>query len=519
MRFDARILALAAALLLEAATAAAADRALLIGINDYRDPRIDDLRGPSLDVENMRRLLIEDLAFPNDGLKILAEGQATRAAVFDAIENWLIAGTERGDRVYLYFSGHGAQVKIRDEGGGVHLTTGLVPYDADQSVADDSPGVGGRILGSRLGELIRRMQGREVTVVVDACHSGSLTRGADRSAAPDNVRTITPFGPIDLDDQDLTDELTVAAKTGLRLLDFNAKGGTPLEGVAVWSAATMAQFSWDSPAGGIFTNAFVTGLRDRRASFSADGRVSASSLLAYVRDGAESYCATNPRCLEVGFTPELLAPAAYRADVLIPYFSDGDAPDGAPEGGDGEAINDDAADELVEEVPELVDLAEGVFSHENDFGLDATILPDARIALGDAVRFRIRSEETGQVVVLDSGPDGALRRIFPNAYSEAAGRAGTVAGGQVLTIPDESYPFEFTATDPGPGTLVVLVTEPGVDLEPLFASSDFEIIKDVDKALVAIAAELQAPVLDPDPDVPNRAHKWAFVTVPYLVGR
>lgn len=510
MRFHARILALASAMLLGALPAAGGDRALLVGVNDYKDPTINDLRGTGLDVENVRRLLVEDLAFPQNSIKVLTDADATRAGVFDAIENWLIAGTQPGDRIFLYFSGHGAQVEIPDGNGGVRLTSGLVPHDADSTVAEATAGAGGYILGAQLGEVIRRMTGREVTVVVDACHSGSLTRSAGGGTAPENVRTITPFGPIELDPSEITEEMITEAKTGLRLLDFNAKDGTPIEGVAVWSAATIAQYSYDSPNGGVFTSAFVNGLRDRRAAFSGDGRVSASSLLAYVREGTSGYCEADPFCSRFGFTPELLAPDAYRASILVPYTPGDVTPI------DEEEDSGPVADQQPD-ATELVDLAEGVFSHQNDFGLDAAILPSARVGLGDSVRFSVRSEATGQIIVLDSGPDGALRRIFPNAYSEAAEREGVVLGGHRLTIPDESYPFEFTATDPGPGSLVVLVTEPGVDLQPLFESSDFEIIDNVERALVAIAAELQEPVLVSDPDTPNRARRWAFVTVPYMV--
>jgi hypothetical protein len=355
------------------------------------------------------------------------------------------------------------------------------------------------------------MTGRDVTIVVDACHSGSLTRDPEAATVPANIRTITPNGPADLDPADITDDLVATARSGLRLLDFNAKDGTPIKGVAVWSAATVSQYSWDSATGGIFTDAFVNGLRERSAAFSGDGRVSASSLLAFVRDKTDAFCAGNPTCLERGFTPELLSPDTYLASILVPYVAGGASlvePVVEPE---------QETDEPEVSAPPLVDLAEGVFSHQNDFGLDAAILPSNRLKLGDKVRFRINAEQTGRLVVLDSGPDGELRRIFPNQYSEAVQRDGIVEAGQGLTIPDESYPFEFTATDPGPGSLMVLVTEPDVDIQALFQSGDFEAIDDVGKALVAIAAELQEPVLTSEPDIANRARRWAFVTVPYTV--
>lgn len=500
---------LSAMLALSAATlqVPAADHALLIGVNDYADPNIADLRGTAMDVQNMRRMLVEDLGFAEDAIMSLTEEGATRAAIFEAIDEWLINQTKPGDRIYLYFSGHGAQVEIPD-GDSYRLTSGLVPYDADNGVSSSATTAGGLVLGSQLGDYVRRMQGRDVTIVVDACHSGSLTRNVGGPTQLASVRTITPFGPSRLAVEDITPELIEQQRTEVRLFDFNARNGEPIEGVAVWSAATLAQYSWDSPEGGIFTRSFIAGIRDREAAFDEDGRVTASSLLDHVRIDTAAYCADNPACAELGFTPELLSQPDYRATVIVPYAADAETLAGPV---------DDLPELAPIAVAELVELAEGVMAHENDFVLEAEILPGSDLAVGDTVRFRILSEASGRVVVLDTGPDGQLRRIFPNEYSEAVGHDGMIAGGSVLTIPDQNYPFEFTATDAGPGALMVLVAEPDVDLSALLQAAAFEVVDDPARALIAIAAELQTPSLSADTETFNGARKWAFATLPYLV--
>lgn len=491
------------------AFAEAHDRAMVIGVGQYPGLLGPDgqsgglnLQGPPLDAQNVAAMLVHDLGYREEDVKVLVDAQASRAAILDTFQTWLIDGTAPGDRVFFYFSGHGAEVSLRS-GGKIHLTTGLVPADARSEVSATATTGGGFILGAQLGRLVRKLEGREITIVADACHSGSLTKDANAARATNRaIRTITPNGPIDLDPGEITDDLVQESKTGVRLLDFNIRGGEPMPDLAVWSAATIAQLSWDSPTGGIFTNAFIEGLRGRAVNVTGSSKITASALLAYVRDEAKLFCEKNKECAE--FTPDLIAPDSYRAKVLVPYPSE------EPPLADDGTVPPDG--------PQLVDLAQGVLSHTNDFPIAAEVLPSKRVKLNTSVTFGIKSAEAGQLLVLDTGPDGKLRMIFPNPYSKAANRRGEIRAGAPLTIPDESYPFEFTATDAGPGTLIVLVAEEGTDFGAILAGTPaFDALTTPSRNLVALASQLQQPVLDPDPNVPNRARRWAFTTVPYVV--
>ncbi|MGY2995048.1 caspase family protein [Mesorhizobium sp. URHB0026] len=491
------------------AMAEAHDRAMVIGVGQYPGLLGPDgqaggvnLAGPPIDAQNVASMLVRDLGYREEDVKILIDAQASRATILDTFQTWLIDGTAPGDRVFFYFSGHGAEVSLKS-GGKTHLTTGLVPADARSEVSASAARAGGLILGSQLGRLVRKLDGRDITVVADACHSGSLTKDANKGLVSNRaIRTITPNGPIDLDPGEITDDIIQENKTGVRLLDFNVRGGETLPNLAVWSAATIAQYSWDSPSGGIFTNAFVEGLRGRAADTTGSKRVTASALLAYVRDEAKLFCEKNKECTE--FTPDLIAPDSYRAKALVPYPSE------EPPLADDGAVPPDG--------PQLVDLAQGVLSHTNDFQIEAEVVPSDRVKLNSSVKFRIKSAEAGQLLVLDTGPDGKLRMIFPNSYSQAANRKGEIRAGVALTIPDERYPFEFTATDPGPGTLMVVAAEKGTDFEAILAGTPaLDALTTPVRNLVAIASQLQQPVLDPNPNVPNRARRWAFTTVPYVV--
>ena len=87
----------------------AADRALLVGVGDYRSPHVTDLDGTGLDLTMMREV-VRLLGFPAEGVQVLADAAATEAAVDQAIREWLVEGAGPEDRILFYFSGHGAQV-------------------------------------------------------------------------------------------------------------------------------------------------------------------------------------------------------------------------------------------------------------------------------------------------------------------------------------------------------------------------------------------------------------------------
>ena len=157
---------------------AAEKRALLIGINDYtKGPAHWDLRGCENDVAMTRQLLVTKFSFPEENIKVLLSGEATAEAIKSAIEDWLVARSQPEDIVYFHFSGHGSQLKDRD---------GDEKDGRDEMIcpADMEPGkIESIITDEQLGELLERIPANNVTVVLDACHSGTGTRDLTRSRA------------------------------------------------------------------------------------------------------------------------------------------------------------------------------------------------------------------------------------------------------------------------------------------------------------------------------------------------
>ena len=155
-----------------------AKRALLVGINDYKylptkisgKGKFSDLRGSLNDVKMMRDVLVSRYGFTSHGIKILTEKDASKKNIEKTFNEWLVTGSKAGDLVLFFFSGHGSHVRDfnGDEEDGVDEV--LCPYNATI--------FGGRsiILDDELGAWLRRLEDRDVVVIIDSCHSGTMTR-------------------------------------------------------------------------------------------------------------------------------------------------------------------------------------------------------------------------------------------------------------------------------------------------------------------------------------------------------
>ncbi len=144
--------------------ATAADRALIVGVGDYA--HVGDLSGINLDVDMMWEAA-ERLGFRE--IKTLMDQEATYDRFRSLFERWLIEGTRAGDRVLLYFSGHGGCVADQNGDESDGKDEALVLYDT--RLRGDTMERSRR--GDELHALLQRLSGRRVLVLIDACHSST----------------------------------------------------------------------------------------------------------------------------------------------------------------------------------------------------------------------------------------------------------------------------------------------------------------------------------------------------------
>jgi hypothetical protein len=185
--------------------AAPTKRALLIGINKYE--RVLELEGCTNDVQVMADLLRAKFDFTV--FTTLLDEAATRAGILAALDAFE-KSTQPGDIVAFYFAGHGSRIRDRegDKPSGWDCT--LVPVDgtAHDGSGEGSIDITDDEIHAWLVELGAKTE--HITLIVDACHSGNITRDADpklgrtrgvpddpRSAAqlPAPVTAAAPRGP------------------------------------------------------------------------------------------------------------------------------------------------------------------------------------------------------------------------------------------------------------------------------------------------------------------------------------
>ena len=183
--------------------AEAKTHALLIGVADYDEASgIHDLLGPRNDVSILWRALkargvdSADITVLTDGLPTgenfpVAKGLAHGADILSELDR-LAETVQKGDTVLFYYSGHGTRqpdnpAEPEDEPEADGMDQVLLPSDVGKydpikmtlknAVIDD-------VLGRKISAI--RAKGAFVWAVIDACHSGTVTRGdtVTRSVSP-----------------------------------------------------------------------------------------------------------------------------------------------------------------------------------------------------------------------------------------------------------------------------------------------------------------------------------------------
>jgi hypothetical protein len=149
-----------------------AKKALCVGINDYPYDG-NDLNGCVNDAKAWAGLLTSKFGFSGSDVKLLLDGEATKAKMMDGLKS-LLAGARSGDVLVFTNSSHGTYVA--ESGGDEEMyDEALCPYDcAENLIVDDEL----RELFANLSNEVR------LTVISDSCFSGTVTRAAIAEIIP-----------------------------------------------------------------------------------------------------------------------------------------------------------------------------------------------------------------------------------------------------------------------------------------------------------------------------------------------
>jgi len=260
--------------------------ALVVGIAKYQNlSDKDQLQFSERDAEAIYSILIspEGGNFRAENVRRLIGPRATLANLRRELEQWLPTAAGEGDRVLIYFAGHGFVY-----GGKAYLA----PYDIDpKNIAasgypmDDL----GKVIGSRI-------KAKDKILLTDSCHSGAITPEADRAAVNRSLL-------------DLNRSLFSLTASRDRERSFES---------ADWGGGH-----------GIFTYYVVKGM-EGAADETGDGIVTADELAEYVRRNVReaTNANQNPTSERGSFDPQM----------LLAYIPSGASPGTPPPPKDGTLI-------------------------------------------------------------------------------------------------------------------------------------------------------------------------------------
>ena len=242
-------------------------RAVVVGINDYRNPR-NRLRFASNDAFDFAEFLHRSTTFSVESIKLLRDKEATRRAVWDNVENTFSSrGFDSNTIALFYFAGHGI-VNDSDK----RILLGCQDVDASDPHA-------GSIRLNDIYDLLLSTSAECVIAIIDACFSGGLVAG-----------DVNHRG---------------AAERAMQAIELlrHKEGKT----IAIFAACTSEEAARERQTlgHGIFTYEILRGWRDGAAQ-GKDGKVSLASLLGFLQQDATKFTQTPQMSIRGSSRPVLL---------------------------------------------------------------------------------------------------------------------------------------------------------------------------------------------------------------------
>lgn len=231
--------------------------ALLVGVQDYSDPRLAGLRYPVKDATDLGAVLQSPTVGGFDRVFTVSGAAATsRASLLHAIDI-ATAGLGRDDTFVLYLSGHGTLTLDAAEGSRLWF----LPSDARLD-APEATGIAVRDLEARIGRLAARRR----VLILDTCHNGR-GRSSLGSATAQLVQGLRGEVPAPRDVRDVS------------------------ESEARLYAAQYFQPAMEDPTlgNGVYTHFLIEALVSGRADLDGDALVDVAEAHEYARDHTISW--------------------------------------------------------------------------------------------------------------------------------------------------------------------------------------------------------------------------------------
>ena len=442
----------------------ASRHALVIGIGEYSTPGVMSLKGVKNDMQSAQ-LIAQTMSIPDENIRYLRDEQATAQQIRQAVQD-LNARVRPGDRVFVYYSGHGT--RWVDPNDPEHCTEGLLSTD------------GKAISNVEISELLSPIASKtdKLMVFYDACHSGGIanqplrTRSfnlADAVLTPKFAGNMSPeicAKPSNLRTRSLSGEL-------------GTKGILPDNIVSI-AASRPDEVSFDDArSGGLATVAWRDCLQGKARDLDGNGLLSVEEITSCAQASMDLKLRQFPDVLgqhmtiggNKAFIPSYQVASTAPTSAPTPVAA---APAPAPASPSATAASPAPAAPVASATPSLpqpsltpVQPAQllGQVHAQRDAArpLSVTAQPSVMRILKDPLQLTVTSPRSGYVYVALAGSDNkSLYLLFPNGIDGD----NRIEANQPVQLPRKGW--RITAAGPkGLDTVLVMVTDSPRDLSAL----------------------------------------------------
>ncbi|MGE4298014.1 MAG: caspase family protein [Desulfovibrionaceae bacterium] len=385
--------------------ALAENRALIVGIGKYAIPSAN-LPGIEKDIRMMRDVATM-LGYKPEQIMVLQDDKATLAGLRQTITQWLVDGVTPDDQVLFYFSGHGSQVADDNGDEADQADEVLVTHD----VRHEKGTLTHVYRDDDFGALLASIPAKRAYVLIDACHSGTATRGVGGKTFPKFLSYPgMPRGK------------TRGFTEGVR------KGVAPPATHVALCAAQDDQQAQASDQGSFFTLGVLEAVK--RAANTGEP-ITMRELLAETTQ----YIDTSLDNPSIAFRPVLSGASTLMTSNLFVSKGEGQKP----------AQLEKGWWEKLEELADGASYAIPVRANKYLF------------KIGDALSVTCRIRKAGYLNIVNISPGESTPTVlFPNTFHPD----NRVQAGQTVSIPDRGDRFALKATPPvGKSLIVALHTD------------------------------------------------------------
>jgi Caspase domain/Domain of unknown function (DUF4384) len=411
------------------------NHALIITVSEYQ-------RSPLPGVLTDRKLatdLATRFGVPPQNIVQLSEQEVTREGLKQAFAA-MSESIMPGDKLYVYFSGHGARSLNKATG---QCTESIVMQDMHV------------VTNAEFAGMIKPLSAKadKTVVILDSCHSGGVANAANSRALSSPVAAQRPKFSAEASSPQCALAVNLGSFSMNRGLDLN----TTDHNLVILAAARNNEVAWDTSKGGALTYNFSQCLGGTAADTDHSGSLSMQELTDCVQAR-----------LEKTQEDSALQHATLVGNArLVPAFSDS-TPTAAPAAPPAPIVSAAAGPAAPAPIDTLAALNDIYNQRDDRWGVEAK-LGQPTLKIGSNLNVSVRSQRAGFVYLFYQGsqPD-SFYLLFPNQLDSA----NAVAANQELALPRSDW--SVTALGP-PGTdhLMVMVTETARDFSALALPADY----------------------------------------------